>query len=205
MKNLNVLLPRTQAVLSSLINNADFLKNYVLVGGTALAMHLAHRQSEDLDFFTYEERFNLQEILDLIHKFTQTEIINRADEQIDLLINSVKVTFFNAKWQFLKPKKAAVFNLASLDDISSMKVHTLFLRAKYRDYYDLYILCKKLGLKRIFNNSKKILPELNFKLFATALIYIDDIEDDNIDHLSPIEEISTKGIQHYFEEQLNAV
>ena len=53
LKNLNFLLPNTQKVLKKLINES-YLANFVLVRGSALALHIKHRKSEDLDFFTYE-------------------------------------------------------------------------------------------------------------------------------------------------------
>jgi len=43
------------------------------------------------------------------------------------------------------------------------------------------------------------MPGITFKLFATALIYVDDIEDDNIDHLEPIEELSKYKIRDFFQ------
>lgn len=58
LKNLNYLLPKTQVVLQTLIKECPFLKKYVLVGGSALALHVKHRKSEDLDFFTYEDSFD---------------------------------------------------------------------------------------------------------------------------------------------------
>ena len=58
LKNLNCLLPKTKTLLLQLIESCTFLDKYVLVGGSALALHLCHRKSEDLDFFTYENSFN---------------------------------------------------------------------------------------------------------------------------------------------------
>jgi len=49
-----------------------------------------------------------------------------------------------------------------------MKVNVLFLRAKFRDYYDLYFLAKeKMSLKEIFRASEHIVEGgllLNFLL-----------------------------------------
>jgi hypothetical protein len=56
LKNLNYLLPKTQEVLKTLIKD-KYLSNFVLVGGSALAMHFKHRKSEDLDFFYIPKRF----------------------------------------------------------------------------------------------------------------------------------------------------
>jgi len=98
LKNLNCLLPKTKDLLLRLIDSCDFLDKYVLVGGSALTLHLCHRKSEDLDFFTYEDSFDKKEIFEYIKQFKNKEILNQTDEQIDLLLDGVKVTFFNAKW-----------------------------------------------------------------------------------------------------------
>ena len=50
LKNSDYLLPETRKLLAELIASATFLEKYVLVGGTALSLHLCHRKSEDLDF-----------------------------------------------------------------------------------------------------------------------------------------------------------
>ena len=88
------------------------------------------------------------------------------------------------------------FNLSSLEDIAAMKINVLFLRAKYRDYYDIYFLVKKsMSLRKMFECSL----EINFKLFAVALLYTDDIEDDNIEHLEPVEALSKEEIRDFFQ------
>jgi len=203
LKNFNCLLPNTKTVLQEVINKCSFLSKYVLVGGSALALHICHRKSEDLDFFTYSNSFDKKEILNFIQHFDKKEIINQTDEQIDLLLNGVKVTFFNAGWSFLKPKKVEVFNLATIEQIASMKVNVLFLRAKYRDYYDIYFLTKKyMSLKDMFAVSEHIVEGVTFKLFAIALVYIDDIEDDNISYLEPTEKISKEKIRDFFQKRL---
>ncbi len=203
LKNLNCLLPNTKKLLLELRETCPFLKNNVLVGGSALTLHLCHRKSEDLDFFTYDNTFNKEEILEYIKHFKQKEILHQTDEQVDLLLNGVKVTFFNARWSFLKPSKISNFNLATMEAIAAMKVNVLFLRAKYRDYYDLLFIYRYFkSLKKIFGYSSNILEGATFKLFSIALLYIDDIDDDNIDYLEPILDISKEEIRDIFEKAL---
>jgi hypothetical protein len=85
-----------------------------------------------------------------------------------------------------------------------MKVNVLFLRAKYRDYYDIYFLAKKcFTIREIFNHSLNILDGITFKLFAVALVYVDDIVDDNIKYLEPIESLNKKKIRDFFQKELN--
>jgi len=204
LKNLKCLLPDTEILLLKMIDNCSFLKNYVLVGGSALTMHICHRKSEDLDFFTYADSFDKAEIFEYIKKFEKKEILNQTDEQVDLLLDGVKVTFFNARWSFLKPMKISSFNLASVESIAPMKVNVLFLRAKYRDYYDIYFLLKKsMTLREMFKYSLDVLEGINFKLFSVALLYTDEIEDDNIGYLEPIEVLSKDEIRDFFEFSLN--
>ncbi len=204
LRNLKCLLPKTQILLLKMIESCQFLDKYVLVGGSALAMYLCHRKSEDLDFFTYADSFDKKEIFDYIQGFENKEILSQSNEQIDLLLDGVKVTFFNAKWEFLKPPKVARFNLSSLESIGAMKVNVIFLRAKYRDYFDLYCLVKEgMSLRAMFEQSQNILEGISFKLFAVALLYIDDIEDDNIDYLEPKERLSKEKIRDFFQKKLD--
>jgi len=202
-ENFECLLPETANVLQLIIEQAPFLNKYVLVGGSALALHLCHRKSEYLDFFTYSDSFSRKEILDLLKIFKNTRIINETKDQIDLICDGIKITFFNAKWEFLTPVKKRTFNLSSIESIAAMKTNVIFLRAKYRDYYDLYFIAKeKMSLHEIFEHSKKIIDGMTYKLFYIALTYIDDIEDDSIAHLEPKEIVSKKEIRAFFESRL---
>ncbi len=201
--NLDYLLVKTKAVLLELINTAPFLQSYVLVGGSALALHLRHRHSEDLDFFTYADNFQKQDILRYLKHFKQTEVLNDNADQLDLLVDGVKVTFFNAKWEFLRPTNIGKFNVASLQAIAAMKTNTLFLRAKYRDYYDLYCLVKHgMSIKDIFAAAQGVVAGISYKLLCIALLYIDDIADDNIAYLHPKEVVSKQQIRAFFEQNL---
>ena len=203
LKNLNCLLPKTKEVLLQIVESCNFLDKYVLVGGSALTLHLCHRKSEDLDFFTYEDKLDFKEILEYMKRFEKKEILNQTNEQIDLLLDGVKVTFFNAKWSFLKPFENQKLNIASIEQIAAMKVNALFLRAKYRDYYDLYFLAKEsISLKNIFKASEHIVEGVTYKMFAVALLYIEDIEDDNITYLKPKEKLSKEQIRDFFQKRL---
>lgn len=206
LKNLNHLLPDSRDLLTQMVESCGFLHKYVLSGGSALALYLGHRKSEDLDFFTYEDSLNKHEIFEYLNRFDDTRILNQTDEQIDALIGGVKITFFNAKWSFLKPEQVGRFNLATIESIAAMKVNVLFLRAKYRDYYDLYFLIRRcLNVKEVYNCGLWVMPAITFKLFTTALIYVEDVEDENIDFLEPAEKISKEGIRDFFQKELKKI
>lgn len=202
-KNFDYLQDNTRNLLYELRDNADFLENYSLVGGSALALYLGHRKSEDLGFFTYADFFDQQGILDYCRRYAKFEILNNSKDQLDLLIGGVKTTFFNAGWSFLKPDQHAPLNVAGLNAIAAMKVNTLFLRAKYRDYYDLFFLVDKVfDLNTLYECATKVVPGLTKKLLCIALTYIDDIEDDNILHLDPVSLLSKEEIRAFFEAKI---
>lgn len=202
-KSFDCLQENTKKLLFELKDTAPFLRNYTFVGGSALTLYLCHRKSEDLDFFTYDNSFDRQEILDYCRKFERFEILNESDDQLDLLIMGVKTTFFNAKWNFLQPTSRNTLNIAALDALAAMKVNTLFLRAKYRDYYDLYCLVFRVfDLKKLYECAKNIVPGLTFKLLCISLTFIDDIEDDSIEHLQPLVNLTKEEIRLFFEQQI---
>ena len=119
-KSFEYLRPETARVLRTYIEEAPFLHKYVLVGGSGLSFHLDHRKSEDLDFFTYAAEYEKKEIIDFLANFSTKEIVNETDEQIDLVCDGVKVTFFNAKWGFIAPDKVERFNIASIEALAAI-------------------------------------------------------------------------------------
>ena len=84
-----------------------------------------------------------------------------------------------------------------------MKVNTLFLRAKFRDYYDLYVINKEtFSIEELFETGKKFMPELTMKLFQTSLVYTKDIAEDSIHHLAPKHQISIAEIAEHFQKEI---
>jgi predicted nucleotidyltransferase component of viral defense system len=200
MVTFDYLLPKTKEVLIELSLAKD-MQDYTFVGGSALSCYLQHRLSEDLDFFTWNDTADIENLLPILNNDFLT-IINRSSQQTDLLYKGVKITFFSNKWDRLKLSRlhfAGFIQIASLELLAIMKVNTLFLRAKYRDYYDLYcIVNQKYTIYELFTISSSVLPGLSRRLFQVALTFTDDISDDNIKHLSPAHSISKKEIESYF-------
>jgi predicted nucleotidyltransferase component of viral defense system len=201
----NALLPKTAKVLKTLAKQT-FLSNFTFVGGSCLALYLQHRQSEDLDFFTWEATLDKKVIQDTIHsQFTHYQLVNDSKLQQDWIVEGVKVTFFANNWEALKMRQNIENNLyvCELELIAALKINTLFLRAKFRDYYDLYAIIKGgMSIQRLFECAQKYLPSINLKLFQMALLYTDDIEEDNIAYLNPIYKIKKEKISDFFRKEI---
>ena len=80
---------------------SEFSKDFGLVGGTAIALHLGHRRSIDFDLFS-EKEFGNQSLLNKISAFGTPDniIVNKLDE-LTLVIKGVKLTFFHYPYKII--------------------------------------------------------------------------------------------------------
>jgi len=127
-------------------------KNFVLYGGTAIALQLGHRISIDFDFFS-KEPLNKSELLETFpllneHKIVQPEI-NTIDSFIDLTEGMVKLQFLaglGERQKQIAPVNIAEDNglqIASLQDLFATKLNTIQHRAECKDYIDIDALIQK--------------------------------------------------------------
>ena len=158
----------------------SFSKDYYLVGGTAIALYLGHRRSIDFDLFTTRD-IKRKSIRNLIDKsgFAVDNLLYEAFDQIHIVINSVKITFFNFPYEIDHPM---VFNgiikIPTLLDLAAMKTYALGGRAKWKDYVDLYYILKDHhDLKELSVRATEIFGTyFNEKLFREQLCFFDDID-----------------------------
>lgn len=129
------------------------LEQYFLIGGTALAIKLGHRLSEDLDLFTYRKfpgsRFNLPNLDEIFTKFKSdfSDIKTGHYEKTDVTIylDGIKVQL-RAENQFHGPKKVdsiGHIGLPNETELLGMKLVALSLRNTWRDIFDLTHLVDK--------------------------------------------------------------
>jgi len=206
MLTFDFLLPKTKEVLVELSHSAA-MEEYTFVGGSALSCYLHHRLSEDLDFFTWHDTANIENILPIFNR-DDLKIINRSKQQTDIIYKGVKITFFSNKWENLKESREPLtgsIQISTMGLLAAMKVNTLFLRAKYRDYYDLYCLVnQEYTISGLYELSASLLPGLTKRLFQIALTFTDDIVDDSISHLTPVCTLTKKEIEAFFIEKIKA-
>jgi predicted nucleotidyltransferase component of viral defense system len=202
MSALKMLIPEAEQVLQ-ILAGLELLEDFTFVGGSALTVYLSHRYSEDIDLFTWQETLNSVDIQNKLAKagFTDLKILNLSQSEASFLLDDVKVTFFANDWEPLKNRKKLENHLyiADLGIIAVMKVNTLFMRATFRDYYDLYVLnLHHFSLQELYEMTAIHMSNLTKSLFQRAILFIEDIEDENIAHLQPAYQVSLKAIQAYF-------
>jgi len=157
-----------------------FSKDYYLVGGTAIALHIGHRRSIDFDLFTTHD-IKRRSIRNRIEKegFAVESVLYEAFDQLHVIVNSVKITFFNFPYEIVHPIDfEGIIRIPALLDLAAMKTYALGGRAKWKDYVDLYFVLKDYhNLREISSRAAEIFRNsFNAKLFREQLCYFDDID-----------------------------
>jgi len=122
----------------------------VLAGGTALALHIGHRVSEDLDFFTGEE-FRGESIISEIRKTGNPfRIISEGEGYLVADVAGIKVSLFKYDYPFLeKPMMLDDIQVAGILDIASMKVIAISQRGTKRDFIDLFFIIQEMPFHKV--------------------------------------------------------
>lgn len=153
-----------------------------LAGGTALALHLNHRSSFDLDLYSPQE-FNEQL---MIQKFEQNipdfKLISTEWQTVLGASRDTEISLFAYQYTLLEP--TVIFQnlpIASLTDLACMKVEAIAGRGLKRDFFDLYTICglSDWSLKKVMDLTIKKYQRADSNLphLLKSLVYFDDAEN----------------------------
>ncbi len=164
---------RTEAVSPELLGvlrqlmELESLRSFRLVGGTALALQLGHRESVDIDLFSSNE-FPTEDICnELEEKFNPEQGIRFAKEvMIVLKAKGVKIDIVNDKKIFIR--HAIIedgIRMASLEEISAMKIKTtcdpFSGRKTQKDLADIATLLDTFTVKEMIEFFKEKYPTMS--------------------------------------------
>jgi len=171
------ILTREQVLLLPLL--AQFKKDWGLVGGTAVALHLGHRESIDFDMFSYKPPFGnlaLQRRVEKMHRIEKI-IVNKEGE-FTFEIDSVKFTFFHYPFDIEYSESFEnTVRLPTLLTLAAMKAFTIGQRNKWKDYVDMYFILRDYyGVEKISSHAYGLFGDrFNERMFRNQLSYFDDI------------------------------
>lgn len=159
-----------------------FARSFGLVGGTAVALYLGHRQSVDFDLFTKNSNTDFAP-KKLLQRFRRHALIREilVEEEWELTFltkTDVKVTFYRFPHRIPYTERfGSYIAMPSLLTLAAMKAYALGARAKWKDYVDLYFIMREAhSLFEIVAHATSLFgDEFNEKLFRTQLAYFDDV------------------------------
>lgn len=211
---MKVLTPNTEKIFDK-ICELNSIRYYTLVGGTALALQLETRLSEDLDFMSWKiNKKNKQEVDWVSIEKELTEIGNIESREIfdfdhvEFIVSGVKISFYASnKFSPVENPIHVKGNLYMADvyAIGAMKMEVLMRRSNFRDYYDIYsILISGIDIKSIVQLATKYSGHLLSTKNLLAMLV--DAKRFNIDKdfylLQPIYDIIPTQIEDYLKIQI---
>ncbi len=131
--------PHTFSVLKQLMEMPE-LKDFSLVGGTALSLLYGHRMSVDLDLFS-NKLFENEVILDALEKKFKQSFVNRSTNPrfgIFGFVDAVKIDIIRHPHILIRPLlNIDGIRMFSTEDIIAMKVQAILGRGKKKDFWDI--------------------------------------------------------------------
>jgi len=139
------ILPEQQAVLWSRLG--DIPEQFVLYGGTGLALRLGHRTSLDFDFFA-ADGFTPAGLLGDLGWLGRPEVVDMDENSLVVIEPSgVQLAFFGGlKLQAVAEPSLALGNglvVASVFDLAATKAKAILDRSEWKDYVDIAALVKR--------------------------------------------------------------
>lgn len=194
--------PATLQLLKEL-QSLELLKECRLVGGTALALQLGHRNSVDLDFFgTVPETSD--EILDVLRENHEVTIIKESKNIHIYLIDGVKVDIVNYKYGWIDSSvEEDGIRVADVKDIAAMKVAAIIGRGTKKDFIDLFFLLKQYSLKNLLEFYLQKYPDGSLFIALKSLSYFEDAESDPMPVM--FEDIDWPGVKASIRESISTL
>lgn len=160
------------------ITSKSFLKPFYLSGGTALALHLGHRESEDLDFFTTAD-FDPAQIQQQLEIISPLSSVEQSQGTLNCHAGIVQLQFLHYPYSLIaKPVTWKNINISSVEDIACTKLLTIGSRGSKKDFIDLYFILQEYSLNELFRLLTKKYPKTDYNQvhLLKSLVYFEDAE-----------------------------
>lgn len=190
--------PKTRNLLGK-ISNRKFIKKFYLAGGTAVALFLGHRRSDDLDFFS-EREFNTPLLIKNLKNIGRFEGLKTTENTLAGRLAGIKISFFTLPYKLLdKPIRYNNLSVAGLDDLAAMKILAISDRGTKRDFIDLYFLCQNVRpLEDFLSLFQKKFGKYDYNIYhiIKSLSYFESAEKDETPDMHI--EINWKKLKLFF-------
>ena len=196
--------PRTLEVLKELMNIPE-LKDFYLVGGTALALYYGHRLSIDIDLFSVAD-FKAESLLPILEKHFKGFTYSNINNPIGLFgfIDEIKVDFvrYHNYPVIDAPYIENGIRIACIKDIMAMKIAAILKRGVKKDFWDIAELLHHYTIEELITCYDMKYP--NHQLLISipqALTYFADAEE-SADPVS-LKGQKWAGVKNYIQKKAN--
>jgi len=176
-----VVLPGRVLRLWASLSGLPALGSFYLAGGSGLALHLGHRQSNDLDFFS-RRHFRPELLARRLSILATPEHLSMGEGSVECWIAGFKSQFLFYPYRLLRPlQKTKYGTLADPHDIALMKLIAIGRRGSKRDFVDVACFLRKfpnVSLGELLELLPQKYGSMNRAHLLRALAYFADAESD---------------------------
>jgi len=174
--------PGTFSLLKELMNIEE-LREFSLVGGTALALKYGHRKSEDLDLFNYKP-FENNFIIEILEKKFGNDFslqLNKEKFGVFGFIQAIKVDFVKHPHNLIGEIEVVDgIRMYSNEDIAAMKINAILGRGKKKDFWDVYELLHHYSVDQLSHFYHQKFPSQMLLIsIPYAFTYFSEAEETN--------------------------
>jgi hypothetical protein len=149
--------------LLAVLGQLPLLHPFYLAGGTALALRLGHRISQDLDLFANIETLDdalRQGIVEELGKGHAVDLLQDSVLGLVIKVDGQPASFFSYGYPLLAPADlVSGIQIAGILDIGFMKLDAIAGRGTRKDFYDLYFIASHISLDELFARSSDKYPQ----------------------------------------------
>ena len=164
-----------------LLKKNIWLGRFYLAGGTALALQIGHRISNDLDFFSPDD-FNENLLIQNLSPLGKFELEKKEERTVLGVLNNTKISFLGYRYPLLNDLiDVDGLKIADVKDIACMKIDAIASRGTKRDFIDTYFIARDfIPLSDILENFKRKFSSLKYNMIhiRKSLVYFDDADLD---------------------------
>ncbi len=171
----------------AILSQVAAVRSFYLAGGTALALHLGHRDSVDFDFFR-STGFAPQELVEHLPPSPPVQMLQAERDTLTVLFRGVKTSFFGYPHDLIRPTIPGPCDIAvaSVADIAPMKLAAIAGRGSRKDFVDLYCICRQCFPLReaiTLMAAKFASPQYDLYHLSRSLVYFADAENEPMPRL----------------------
>lgn len=180
MLRLETVEPNTFSILKQLLE-IDELKDFSLVGGTALSLLYGHRVSVDVDLFSNIPFENKIVIDALSKKFKKKFVVEDKPPRFGIFcyVDDVKIDIVRHPHPLIRPIQIIEgIRMFSTEDIIAMKVQAILGRGKKKDFWDIAELLNHFSVNDFINFHKEKYTTQNLLITVPqAITFFADAEE----------------------------
>lgn len=159
------------------LQHKEYLKDFFLVGGTALALKIGHRKSIDLDLFSTIS-FDTNHLLENLSADFSFNLFFSAANTLKGSINQIQVDLLAHRYPLIaEPDMIENVTMLSNQDIVAMKLNAITVSGqRVKDFIDIYYLLNYYSIDEMIGFYKKKYTQYNDANVLKSLCWFNDVD-----------------------------